>query len=91
MNSNDGKALESMFRVDGETMAYEAKSFRAAMGGKPVQCRGCGDSFALCLMFRCFHCRCYFCSACARVHFGECHDCSDGFRIGMGGGHDQQS
>ena len=85
MISMANTAVERMFRADGETMAYEARAFRAARGGRPVQCRGCGEFFAQYRMFRCFHCGCYFCPACARVHFGERHDCAGGFRNGMGG------
>ena len=54
-----------------ENLDWAAKSFKAAMKGEPVPCRGCGKKFPLVRLFRCFNCESYFCPECARAHFGE--------------------
>ena len=54
-----------------ENLDWAAKSYNAALRGKPVPCRGCNSIFDLVKLFRCYHCGSYFCPNCAREHFGK--------------------
>ena len=54
-----------------ENLQWAAKSYRQAMKGLLVTCRGCGYNVELKLMYRCWFCGSYFCSGCAEGHFGS--------------------
>lgn len=54
-----------------ENLKWAVKSYRQALKETLVTCRGCKNNFRLFHLYRCWFCGCYFCSKCARKHFGE--------------------
>lgn len=52
-------------------LEWVEKSYKAAMTGRAVPCRGCESIFPLFKLFRCYHCGSYFCPNCSKEHFGE--------------------
>lgn len=48
-----------------------ASQFREATSDPPVVTCECKRRIPLRMLFKCLYCMCYFCQACAEIHFGK--------------------
>ena len=54
-----------------ETVAHFKRQWAQSNGSAPVVGCECGRHLHIRNMFRCLYCGCWFCQACAEVHFGK--------------------
>ena len=54
-----------------DNLYWAQKSYRQAIRGELITCRGCECKFELLRLFRCYFCGSYFCPGCSKEHFGE--------------------
>ncbi len=54
-----------------ENLDWAKNSYKQALKGELVTCRGCEKDFKLVMLYRCWFCGSYFCPICCKDHFGS--------------------